>query len=119
MIAEEIEDAVTSLFKGKNKPDAIFATGDRITTSCIKCLKYMHPQKETGFAGFTNIKVGELFDPPITVVRQPAFQMGQVAIEMLIQLIESKRPVTEYETKILDTELIIRESSMNKKKQSN
>jgi len=35
---------------------------------------------------------------------------------MLIQIIESKRPVTEYETKILDTELIIRESSMKRKK---
>jgi LacI family transcriptional regulator len=49
-------------------------------------------------------------------VRQPAFQIGQVATEMLIQIIESKRPVTEYETKILDTELIIRESSMKRKK---
>jgi LacI family transcriptional regulator len=48
-------------------------------------------------------------------VRQPAFQIGQVATEMLIQIIESKRPITEYETKILDTELIIRESSLKKK----
>ena len=116
MIAEEIEEAMTSLFKNKIKPDAIFTTGDRITTICIKTLKGMKAKKEVGFAGFTNIKVGELFDPPITVVRQPAFQIGQAAIEMLIQMIESKRPVVEFETKILDTELIIRESSMKKKK---
>jgi len=58
--------------------------------------------------------VGDLFDPPMTVVQQPAFQIGQTAIEMLIQMIESKRPVTQFETKILDTELIIRESSMKK-----
>jgi LacI family transcriptional regulator len=116
MIAEEIEEAVTSLFKNKSKPDAIFTTGDRITTVCFKFLKDMKPRREVGFAGFTNIKVGELFDPPITVVRQPAFQIGQAAIEMLIQMIESKRPVVEFETKILDTELIIRESSMKKEK---
>ena len=116
MVAEEIEEAVTSLFKNKSKPDAIFTTGDRITTTCIKFLKDMQPRREVSFAGFTNIKVGELFDPPLTVVRQPAFQIGQVATEMLIQIIESKRPVVDYETKIIDTELIIRESSMKKKK---
>jgi LacI family transcriptional regulator len=116
MIAEEIEDAMTSLFKSKTKPDAIFTTGDRITTVCIKTLKAMKPKREVAYAGFTNIKVGELFDPPITVVRQPAFQIGQVATEMLIQMIESKRPVVEFETKILDTELIIRESSKRNKK---
>jgi LacI family transcriptional regulator len=48
------------------------------------------------------------------VIRQPAFEIGQVAIEMLIQIIESKRPITEFETKILETELIIRESSQKK-----
>jgi LacI family transcriptional regulator len=50
----------------------------------------------------------------MTVVQQPAFQIGQTATEMLIQMIESKRPITDFETKILDTQLIIRESSMKK-----
>ena len=76
----------------------------------------MKPHRTISVAGFTNIKVGDLFNPPLTVVRQPAFQIGQVATEMLIQIIESKRPVAEYETKILNTELIIRESSMKRKK---
>jgi LacI family transcriptional regulator len=40
--------------------------------------------------------------------------MGQIATEQLIKLIESKRPVTEFETKVLKPELIIRESSMRK-----
>ena len=117
MIADEVEEAITSLFKSKTKPDAIFTAGDRITTVCFKILKDMKPRKDLGFAGFTNTKVGELFDPPMTVVRQPAFQIGQSATEMLIQMIESKRPVTEFETKILDTELILRESSKKKEKE--
>lgn len=116
MIAEEIEEAVVSLFKSKTKPDAIFTAGDRITTVCFKVLKEMKPKREVGFAGFSNTKVGELFDPPMTVVRQPAFQIGQNAIEMLIQIIESKRPVMEFETKILETQLILRESSLKKDK---
>lgn len=111
MIAEEIEDAITSLYKGKTKPDAIFTASDRVTTVCLAELKKLKVKKEIGFAGFSNTKVGELFDPPITVVKQPAFEIGQTATELLIQMIESKRAVLEFETKILDTELIIRDSS--------
>jgi LacI family transcriptional regulator len=114
MIAEEVGEALVSLFKGKARPDAIFTAGDRITTVCFKELKNLKQKVNVGFAGFTNSRVGELFDPPMTVVQQPAFQIGQTATEMLIQMIESKRLVVDFETKILDTELIIRESSMKK-----
>ncbi|MFN2440578.1 MAG: LacI family DNA-binding transcriptional regulator [Chitinophagaceae bacterium] len=112
MIAEEAEDAITTLFKSKTKPDAIFTAGDRLTTVCFGFLKRMK-QKTTGlgFTGFTNTQVGDLFSPPLTVVRQPALEIGQAATELLIQIIESKRPVTEFETKVFDTSLIIRESS--------
>ena len=112
MIAEEVEEAVSELFKGKSKPDAVFTASDRITVVCFAALKQLKLKKKVGFAGFSNTKTGELFDPPMTVVRQPAFEIGQTSTEMLIQMIESKRPVTEFETKILDTRLIIRESSM-------
>jgi LacI family transcriptional regulator len=69
---------------------------------------------DVGIIGFTNTNLGDLFQPSLSVIRQPAFEIGQIAIEMLIQIIESKRPITEFETKILETELIIRESSQKK-----
>jgi LacI family transcriptional regulator len=50
------------------------------------------------------------------VIRQPAFEMGEVATNFLLQLIESKRPVTDFETKVLATELLIRESTKKKTK---
>jgi LacI family transcriptional regulator len=114
MILEEIKEAIEELFKGKTKPDAVFCASDRITTLCFGVLKNLKPKRNIGLTGFTNTKVGEFFDPPLTVVRQPAFEIGQTATELLIQMIESKRPVVDFETKILDTELIIRESSLKK-----
>jgi LacI family transcriptional regulator len=116
MIAEEIDEAISQLFKGRTRPDAIFTASDRITTVCFAALKKLKPKKDLGFAGFSNTKVGELFDPPMTVVHQPAFEIGQNATELLIQMIESKQAVVDFETRILDTELIIRESSLRKKK---
>ncbi|HVF96394.1 MAG TPA: LacI family DNA-binding transcriptional regulator [Flavisolibacter sp.] len=114
MIAREVEDALTELYKGKTKPDAIFTAGDRLTIVTFGILKRMKQKKEAGFSGFTNTEVGDLFSPGLTVVRQPAFDIGQTAIELLIQMIESKRPVTSFETRMLETELIIRESSIKK-----
>lgn len=116
MIAEEVERAVKDVFSVKPKPDAVFTASDRITTVCLRVLKEAKQKKfDVGIIGFTNTNLGDLFQPTLSVIRQPAFEIGQVATEKLIQIIESKRPITEFETKVLETELIIRESSLKKK----
>lgn len=113
MIQEEVEIALKKLLNNPCKPEAIFVAGDRLSTGCLIALKKLGLKVpgDISIAGFTNSDFAELFSPPLTTVRQPAFKIGQIATEMLIQLIESKYPVTEFETKMLDTELFIRESS--------
>ncbi|MES2891805.1 MAG: LacI family DNA-binding transcriptional regulator [Bacteroidota bacterium] len=113
MIEKEIDNAMTSLLKLKQKPDAIVAATDRITTCCLTTIKNLGLSipNDIAVVGFTNSNIPELFSPTLTTVRLPAFQMGQVAIELLIDLIESKRPVTDFETKVLQSEFVIRESS--------
>lgn len=115
MIADEVDDAFAKLFSAKIKPDAIFTAGDRITTVCLSHMRNMKKKPpDIAITGFTNTNLADLFSPSLTTIRQPAFEIGQVATELLIQMIESKRPVTEFETKVLDTELIIRESTKGK-----
>ncbi len=53
---------------------------------------------------------------PSSVVCQPAFEMCEVVMQLLLLGLESKRPVTEFETKILTTELLIRGSTKEKKR---
>ncbi len=118
MIFAEIEDAIKELTALKESPDAIFCASDRLTTSCLTALKALKIKlpEEMGLVGFTNSALVELIEPSVTAVKQPAFEMGQTATELLIQLIESKRPVTEFETRVLETELFIRHSSAPKTK---
>lgn len=113
MIQQEVEIAVSELLALPERPDAIFIASDRLSTGCLISLKNhgIKIPQDIAVAGFTNSDVAELFNPALTTVRQPAFKMGQIATEMLIQLIESKRPVTEFETRMVETELIVRESS--------
>jgi LacI family transcriptional regulator len=113
MIYDEVEEALKKIFRSPVKPDALFTAGDRITTTCIAALQKLGKKMPADIAviGFTNSNLCQVFNPPLSVVRQPAFEIGQAATELLISMIESKRPVTEFFTKILHTELVIRESS--------
>jgi LacI family transcriptional regulator len=116
LIYSETEQAVDALLALKKRPDAIVAASDKLSTGCLTALakRNIRVPDEMGIVGFTNSLLAEIFHPPLTSIRQPAFEMGQVAMEMLIQIIESKHPITKYETKVLNTELSVRASSVKK-----
>ncbi len=113
MIQAEVEKAVMELLNLEQRPDAILIASDRLTTSFMTIMKKLGLKvpDDIAIAGFTNSDVADLFNPSLTVVRQPAFQIGQLATEMLIKTIESKKPVEEYITQEVETELIVRNSS--------
>ncbi|RYY34266.1 MAG: LacI family transcriptional regulator [Sphingobacteriaceae bacterium] len=113
VVMEEVEQVIADLLKGDDRPDAIFVASDRLTISCIQTLRKFNISipYEIAVAGFNNSEVTGLFEPGLTVVRQPAYQIGQIAMEMLIQRIESKRPPEEPITREIEPELIIRAST--------
>ncbi len=116
MVFSEIEEAVNKLLTLKQRPDAIFTTSDKLTMGCLKTLKRrgLSIPGDIALVGFSNSDVAELVDPPLTIIRQPAEEMGRAATELLLQLIESKRPIREFEKRVLTPELQVRESSVRK-----
>ncbi|PTT01710.1 LacI family transcriptional regulator [Pedobacter sp. HMWF019] len=111
MFYEETETAVKELMALEEKPDAIFIAGDRLSIGCLVVLKNLkiNIPEDINVTGFSNSDVLDLFNPPLTSVRQPAFEMGQIATEKLIKLIESKYPVYEFEKEVLETSLQVRD----------
>jgi len=98
-----IESNLLKYLKQKKKPDAIFSSGDRITTiiySCLTKLKLNIPN-DFAFTGFSNNNFIKLFNPNITVIQQPTFEIGQAAAHFLISLIESKKPTKIFEKKVM------------------
>lgn len=116
MYDDEVEAAVIGLLSMTDPPDAIVTASDRITIKCFSFLKRkgIKVPGQVALAGFSNFSAPELFDPSLTTVKQPAFEMGKTAVELLFQLIESKKPVKQFEKKILSTELVIRNSTIQK-----
>lgn len=113
LVFEETQKAVNDLLALQQKPDAIVGLTDKLTTGCLKILQQQKIKvpEEVGLVGFTNSALSELLNPSLTVIRQPAFAMGEEATNLLIQIIESKRPVKEFTRQVLETELIVRNSS--------
>jgi LacI family transcriptional regulator len=117
MTYEEVEQAMNELMTMKPKLDAVFSASDKLTTSLVKYCKQkkINIPETIGVIGFSNVDFMELLTPALSVVRQPAFEMGRTATELLLKMIESKRPVTDFENIILHTQLIVRDSSVKKK----
>jgi LacI family transcriptional regulator len=112
----EIETAINDLVTMDDRPDAIFTASDRITTTTLGLLHRLKVKvsEEMALLGFTNTKLADILNPSLSSLVQPGFDIGKAAMEMLINLIESKHPVTEFETKILPTQLSVRDSSKHK-----
>lgn len=109
-------NAAYQLMALKQRPDAIFAASDRIAIgahAALRHLGYRMPE-EVALMGFSDLAISSLLDPPLSTMVQPTFEMGQQAAELILDLIESKKPPILFETRVLKPELMIRKSSQKK-----
>lgn len=118
---EEGQRAAQKLLSLPHPPDAIFATNDPMAMGAILAIKEkgLSIPDDVAVVGFSNYFFAQITDPSLTSVDQPGFEMGQEAARLLIRQIEAKDKDEEDlapETKVLKTKLIVRNSSLRKKK---
>ncbi len=105
--------AVQDLLKKNVEIDGLFAATDLLAIGALKELKkagYSTP-RDVSICGFSNWKISEIYDPSITTVDQPGYNMGKISSNMLFKQIENKDANHKAETKVLKTSLVIREST--------
>ncbi|MEA3349048.1 MAG: substrate-binding domain-containing protein, partial [Chloroflexota bacterium] len=91
-------------------PSAIAACNDLMALGAISAAQErgLVVGKDIAITGFDNIPLAEYCHPPLTTVRQPIYQIGEMVCEMLINQIKQKTP--EYKSVLLEPTLIIRET---------
>jgi DNA-binding LacI/PurR family transcriptional regulator len=97
------------------KPDGVFVVCDTAAYGAMHVFKqegYRIPQ-DIAVVGFTNEPMSELFEPSLTTVAQPINKIGQAAAKMFIEMLEEGKNYIP-ETRILNSELIIRNSSKHR-----
>jgi LacI family repressor for deo operon, udp, cdd, tsx, nupC, and nupG len=95
-----------------HKPNAIFAVSDTIAAAAINISRIMNLRvpEDIMIKGFDDTPICQIISPSITSVRQPKFQMGFTACEMLVELVQEH--YVNQPSVILPTELIVRESAL-------
>ena len=73
-------------------PHAAFVTGDEAAIGAINAIcdsGYRVPE-DISVAGFNDVKIAKMYRPKLTTVHQPLYDMGAVAIRMVIKMINNE-----------------------------
>ena len=106
-------NSMDALLKENIFPDAIFAVNDPVAIGAFQRIKEagLKIPADVAIVGFSNNKITSLVEPSITTVNQPSFEMGKKSAEILIQMIENEEIKNRKKTIILETKLIVRNST--------
>lgn len=111
----DIYEAIDQLFLN-HKIDAIVTVNDLFAAACIKMSK-RHQIKcpdDISILSLSDGIVCEYTNPSITAINQNGFLMGKKSATLLIERIESKTN-DKYVTETIPTDLILRESVINRR----
>lgn len=100
------------LLKLPNPPDAVFCANDSMAMGAVQAIRQrgLRVPEDVAVVGFDDLEAGRYFDPPLTTIRPPLFEVGVRAFELLMQILKDpKQPAQQI---ALPSKLVIRKSSM-------
>jgi len=103
--------AMSELLKSSPLPTAVFVASDVVAAGAAQAIKQNGLQipQDIAIVGFDDIPMAAFFDPPLTTIRLPAYEIGKEAGENLVRMILGEK--LDSRQVMLNTELIIREST--------
>lgn len=103
-------EAIKKILNCKDIPSVIINASDFIAVGVIRALKELKIKipEEISVVGFDNILMSLYTDPLLTTIKQPKKQMGDTAMNLLLDIIKHKK--VKEKNIILPTDLIIRNS---------
>ena len=107
---ESGEKMLRVLMQQKPTPTAVFCANDEMALGAIRALKSLGfpvPQ-DVSVVGFDDQEFAELYDPPLSTVHIPRFDIGYQSMMLLRDIVTPQRSVR---STVLPTRLIIRATS--------
>ncbi len=98
----------------QEKPDAIFASVERLAISSIRVAKQLAIRipEDLKIICFSCLDIADLIDPALSVVKQPAYEMGQLVTKYLLDKMEDPENSKFANSVYLDSQLIFQKSSL-------
>ncbi|MEP7290499.1 MAG: LacI family DNA-binding transcriptional regulator [Chloroflexota bacterium] len=102
-----------ALFAASDRPTAIFAVTDAIAIGLMQAAfqSGIPVPDQISIVGFDDIDLAGFTIPPLTTIRQSGVEMGQIAANLLLNMIEQKQSSADVEDIILTPTLVVRQST--------
>lgn len=109
---DETVSIVQSLMAAAHPPTALFAGNNLTMRYLLHALNTLHLDipGQIALAGFDDFDIADVLQPALTVVRQPVYQVGEMAAKLLFERIASGEFPEKGQRVVLPTELVIRRS---------
>lgn len=103
------ELAARRLLTLPSPPTAIFSVSDTLAIGVMKAIFRMGKRvpDDISVVGFDDIPLSDMFEPSLTTIHQPTFEMGKSAMKMLAERIDGQ----SVSSKIIQHTLIVRGSA--------
>ncbi len=107
---ESGEKMLRGLMQQKQTPTAVFCANDEMAIGAIRALKVLglSVPHDVSVVGFDDQEIAELYDPPLSTVHIPRFDIGYQSMMMLRDVVTTQRTVR---STVLATRLIVRATS--------
>ena len=94
-----------------DRPTAVTCYNDLVAVGLYRALKELRLRvpEDVSVVGYDDIPICEYLDVPLTSVRTPKFEMGEIAAQMLVRHVESKQRVASQKVS-LAASLVVRAS---------
>jgi len=105
--------AAEEILKLGEMPDAVFCICDSVAIGAMLALKKkgIKIPSEISIMGFTNDSFASVADPALTTISQPIAEIGKKAAELLLLQLNRKFTKWDQQNIVLDTSLVIRDST--------
>jgi LacI family transcriptional regulator len=109
----ELGQRIFASFDPETSPTAIFATSDTIAMGLMQAAYQagIAMPDRLSIIGFDDIDFASYTIPPLTTISQSGVEMGRIATELLLDMIDNARDRSEVNDVVLSPQLIVRGST--------
>lgn len=106
-------ELLTNVLSSKERPDGIIATVSKMTTDLyMVCMELgIRIPQDIKVVCFSNDATAAILNPSLSTITQPAFEMGKKAAEILFRSLKKNFLITNEESVVIPSQLIVRNSS--------
>jgi LacI family transcriptional regulator len=101
--------AMETLLEQAPDVTAVFAASDEMAIGALSTVikNGLSVPEDISIMGYDDLGMAKMIIPPLTTVRQPLYDIGKIAVEKLIQMIETGETV---DSKIVDHTIVERQT---------